>query len=249
MARPRGFNQKIGRPKSDEFLDTFKRLGTQKEVALNYDVSRATIFKWQRELGLRVEYHPYIPRAKLVRGYLSKLEDRTRVAQWLCDEGVISTTYDSKNNNTYLVVGGAMVDDHVLEEIGRILHERVNNQTKDPKPGCLPLKYVRIHSAEAYSLLDCIVNELLGLKRFEAESVIGYFPPSGIVKGRHSTDEFMFDAWVQYAEEIVSRWAKSNRTAVSDVVAKSVVRSWLSSRVARARYFRKDDPENQMKQT
>ncbi|HYB75530.1 MAG TPA: hypothetical protein VEC08_01090, partial [Nitrososphaerales archaeon] len=82
-----------------------------------------------------------------------------------------------KGDNTYLAVGGSMVDGYVLEEIGQIVNERVNNLTKSPRLGWMPMRYVRLHSAEAYALLAGIRNELLGLKRFEAETALHFFPP------------------------------------------------------------------------
>jgi DNA-binding XRE family transcriptional regulator len=214
-------------------------LGTQAEVAKFFDVSRATVWKWQKGLGLLIDYHPEVPRAKIVRGYLTKAVDRVRIAQWLCDEGAISTSYDLINDNTYLTVSGCMTDVHVLDKLGEIIHERVNNQTKIPRFGWMPLSFVKVHSAEAYALLLAIKNELVGLKRMEAEAALSFFPASGYLKGRHSTDEFMMNTWRNYAESVVSHWSIRKQAPITTAEKEKLVESWIANRVRRARYFRR----------
>ncbi|HEV2227059.1 MAG TPA: hypothetical protein VGR56_09695 [Nitrososphaerales archaeon] len=157
----------------------------------------------------------------------------------MCDEGAISTSYDLKNDNTYLTVGGGMTDVHVLGKLGEIIHERVKNQTKTPRFGWMPLSYIRIHSAEAYALLLTIKNELVGLKRMEAEAALRFFPASGYLKGRHSTDEFMLKAWRKYADSVISRWSLRKPAPLTTVEKKRLVESWMEKRIRRARYFRR----------
>jgi hypothetical protein len=102
----------------------------------------------------------------------------------------------------------------------------------------MPPSYVKILSAEAYALLVSVRNELLGLKRMEAESALKFFPPSGYLKGRHSTDEFMIGAWRVYAEGVVSKWSRRKRIPPSQAEQEKLVESWIVTRVKRARYFR-----------
>ncbi|HEV2137317.1 MAG TPA: hypothetical protein VGR53_00575 [Nitrososphaerales archaeon] len=131
-----------------------------------------------------------------------------------------------------------MTDGYVLERIGGIVHEKVNNQTKTPTFGWMPLSYVKILSAEAYALLVSIRKELLGLKRMEAEAVLKFFPPSGYLKGRHTTDEFMMRAWKRYANGVVSKWSRRKRIPFSQAEREKLVESWIETRVRRARRFR-----------
>jgi hypothetical protein len=238
VVHPRGYNKKANRPPANDILKSFAELGTQKEVARRYDVSRATVWKWQQQLGLNVQYHPEIPRAQLMTSYLSNQVDRVRLAQWICDEGTVSASYDLKNDNTYLVVGGSMTDSFVLEEIGRVTHERVSNETRTPTFGWMPMRYVRLYSAEAYALLVCIHDELLGLKRYEAEAALKFFPPCGYLHGRHSTDEFLKEAWRLYAEGVVRQWNGSRQKPISQAEMTRMVETWIELRVKRARYFR-----------
>jgi hypothetical protein len=229
---------KVPIPSREEITYLFGKLGTQRRVAECYDVSRATVLKWQRLLGLEIEYHSDIPRAQSIKVRLSKRIDRVRVAQWLCDEGSISTSYDSTNDNTYLAVSGQMVDCEVMEEIGRITNQNVNNGTVVPRLGWMPMGYVRLLSAEAYALLESIHSELLGLKRLEAEAALRFFPSCGLLHRRVTTDEFLKDAWRQFAELVVSHWNKKRQEPVSAELVKQMIDSWILSRTRRARYFR-----------
>jgi len=247
VVHPWGYNKKIAMPSPEALSKAFAELGTQKEVAMFFNVSKATVLKWEIQLGMNVESHREIPRAKVVVGLLSDAQDRVRIAQWICDEGTISTSYDLKGDNTYLAVGGSMVDGYVLEEIGKIVNGRVNNLTKSPRLGWMPMRYVRLHSAEAYALLAGIRNEL-GLKRFESEAALYFFPPCGYVHGRHSTDEFMLEAWHKYAEGVVSSWNRMSKVPLLPEEVNKIIGSWIESRVKRARYFRdRAQLESQMK--
>jgi hypothetical protein len=173
-----------------------------------------------------------------MRARLANPLDRVRVAQWICDEGTISTSFDAVNHSTYLTVGGSMVDGYVMQEIGRIIHERANNETTRLHPGWLPMRYLRIHSAEAYALLSEVYNELLGLKKLEAEAALGYFPPWGYVKGRHTTDEFMAQAWRQFAEFSVLRWNEMRKVPLARDKLGQAMESWFRLRIRRSRYYR-----------
>lgn len=132
-----------------------------------------------------------------------------------------------------------MTDVHVLDKLGEIIHERVNNQTETPRFGWMPLSFVKVHSAEAYALLSAIKDELVGLKRMEAEAALSFFPPSGYLKGRHSTDEFMMRAWRKYAESVISHWSIRKKAPLTSVEKEQLVESWIANRVRRARYFRR----------
>lgn len=211
-------------------------MGTQVEVAKNFDVSRATIAKWQRALGANIEYHPEIPRARAVERYLRKRADRVRIAQWICDEGWISTIYDFKTNDTFLTVGGQMTDTAVLKVIAEILHESVTKVTKTPHYGWLPVSAVKVRSAEAYALLRTIQKELFGLKRLEAEAALGFFPASGFLKGRHPTDEFMIPIWRTYAKGVLSEWNKKRDAPVTGAEEDAMLQSWMKKRIKKGKW-------------
>lgn len=131
-----------------------------------------------------------------------------------------------------------MTDTYVLREIARLIHERVNNQTKKPRSGWMPLAYVRVHSAEAYAMLGAIRKDLLGLKRLEAESALNYFPQSGYVKGRHSTDEFMRGAWREYSKRVISDWNERSGNRVTEDEEQELVRAWIATRSRKSTYYR-----------
>jgi DNA-binding XRE family transcriptional regulator len=211
-------------------------LGTQAEVAKSFDVSRATVAKWQRELGANIEYHPEIPRAKAIKEHLRKRIDRVRIAQWICDEGWISAIYDLKTNDTFLIVGGQMTDIAVLKVIAGILHESVTRGTGTPHYGWLPLSAVKVRSAEAYALLKAIRKELIGLKRLEAEAALKFFPASGFLKGRHPTDEFMEPIWRTYAKGVLSEWNKRSEVPVTAVEEEAILQSWMERRIKKGRW-------------
>ncbi len=238
MVKPWGYNEPISMPTKKTLLGAFARLGTQREVALSFDVSRATILKWQRLNQLSIQYHPEMPKRKRMKRLLTRRTHRVRVAQWLADEGTITTIYDKKNNSTYLSVAGQMTDLFALEEISKIMGTRVNNGTTVPVDGWMPMSYVRVNGAEAYVLLETIRSQLIGLKGMQAEEALKYFPKSGLMKGRHSTDEFMMPAWNRYAIGVLLRWNQRRPAPLSTETLQQLAASWIAARVKRARRYR-----------
>ncbi len=217
--------------------EAFDNLGTQIAVADFFDVSRPTVLEWAKEYNLSTVSRPEIPRARRMSENMSKLEDRVRVAQWIIDEGSVSSYYNAINDNTVLCVSGEMADLHSLKLIGRILCARVNNARTDMRDGWMPLSYIRVSSAAAYSLLRSIRTELVGLKREEAEAALLFFPTRGRVKGRHTTTEFLIPAWITYARENVLEWNKNRLKPVSEQEATRLINSWILARVKRAKMF------------
>lgn len=193
--------------------------------------------KWQRELGISIEYHREIPRAEVVKRYLRRRPDRVRIAQWLCDEGWISTIYDSKTDATYLIVGGDMTDVDVLNAIAGILHENVTRD-RMARYGWLPVSAVRVRTAEAYALLQALREELVGLKKMEAEAALRFFPPSGVLRGRHSTDEFMFPVWLTFAKRVIAEWDKKGSFPLTREERAGILDSWLGMRLRKGRWNR-----------
>src|ERR1700687_4983164 len=110
MARALGVNTPIPMPPRKQLEEAFDNLGTQIAVADYFDVSRPTLLKWAELHEVAVQSRPEIPRAKRMSTYLSRLQDRVRVAQWIADEGSVSSRYDSINDSTVLSVTGQMTD-------------------------------------------------------------------------------------------------------------------------------------------
>ncbi len=208
------------------------------EVAKFFDVSKPTVLKWQRELAVNVEYHPEIPRAKAIKCYLRKQSDRTRVAQWICDEGRISTIHDSELDETFLIVGGNMTDVEVLKRIAEILHEKATRDTGSPHPRWLPVSAVKVRSAEAYALLQAIHEELVGLKKMEAEAALGFFPQTGFLRGTHPTAEFMTSVWKAHGRNVIAEWNRRNPAPVSPAQEGLLLKTWLSNRLRKGKWNR-----------
>jgi hypothetical protein len=78
---------------------------------------------------------------------------------------------------------------------------------------------------------------LVGLKLQEAVEAMRFFPPSGITKGRHTTDEFLEGAWLKYARRSLYEWNSRRRVKLNDDELESKARSWVVGRARRARRF------------
>ncbi|HYB75531.1 MAG TPA: hypothetical protein VEC08_01095 [Nitrososphaerales archaeon] len=57
VVHPWGYNKKIAMPSPEALSKAFAELGTQKEVAMFFNVSKATVLKWEIQLGMNVESH------------------------------------------------------------------------------------------------------------------------------------------------------------------------------------------------
>jgi hypothetical protein len=237
MGKLGGYRRTLPMPARERLRKAFLDLGTQTAVADFFNVTRPTILKWATRYSISVESRPEILRAKRLTSLLSDPRDRVRVAQWLVDEGSISTSYDAKNDNTFLTVSGAMVDIDTLNVVGRILGSNVNCERYPSHLGWLPMSCTKLRSAEAYALLKSLRGELLGLKAMEAVAALAYFPASGYLPGRHTTDEFLLPVWKLYSSRVVTEWNKKRRLQLTEDQLERMAKAWVSSRVKRARTF------------
>jgi len=80
-----------------------------------------------------------------------------------------------------------------------------------------------------------LLKELTGLKRLEAEAALNFFPPSGIVKGKVTTDVYMGTVWRHFARESVEVWNRKRRSKLSTLQLDDIVEAWIQNRTARAR--------------
>jgi translation initiation factor 1 (eIF-1/SUI1) len=221
-------------PHPEQLQEAFQRLGTVTAVARVYGVSRWTVYRWTKKLNLEPELRPEIPIHHLLSGLLSEKVVRTRVAQWIVDEASISIAYNSRTGTTSLMLAGAMNDDSAMDAIAQALDVRVGSGATPPK-GRLPMHTIRIQGPKAYGLLGLVLKELTGLKAMEAKVALSFFPPSGIVKGKLTTDVYMGTVWRQFARESVEEWNRRRRKKLSLVQIEEIVEAWILNRTARAR--------------
>ncbi len=236
MSRSNGeANRKARQPGRIELEEAFARLGTQTAVAERFGVTRATILTWALKCGFKVASHPEIGRARVIERLLADPIDRARLAQWLIDEGTVSVSYDTVQDTTRLVVAGGMTDVEAMSRIAGILNAPVTNAAVKFDGPILPVFSIVLRSAEAYAVLRVLQPELVGLKADEAKAALAYFPPSGYMRGRHTTDEFLIAIWRDFATRVVHRWnAKKKMPLDGDSLAK-IVERWMEGRINRAR--------------
>ncbi|MCS4539415.1 MAG: hypothetical protein HYU03_01820 [Thaumarchaeota archaeon] len=161
--------------------------------------------------------------------------DRARLAQWLVDEGTVSVSYDAVQNTTRLVVAGAMTDVEAISRIAGILNAPVTNTGVNFDRPILPAFSIVLRSAEAYAVLRILQTELVGLKAEEAEAALAYFPPSGYMRGRHTTDEFLLPIWRDFATGVVHRWNARKKLPLDGDSLTKIVDRWMEGRINRAR--------------
>ena len=216
-------------------------MGTLSEVARLHGVHHSTVAKWLKKNGLVVEPHPEKKWERLVRRLLERESDRIRVAQWIMDEGTISLAYHIRLSTTSLIIMGGMNDVDALSPIANILESRISS-SKLTNPGTLPMHVIRIQGAKAYAILEVIRNHLAGLKRLEAEAVLAALPRSGVLRGRHTTDEFYLEVWKTFAVRCLETWNSRKRMKMSEDERHKFAATWVTHRVARAkRWSRKSD--------
>jgi len=167
---------------------------------------------------------------------MSRSEDRSMVSQWLMDEGSVSVCYSRQYDSTQLLVCGSMNDYEVLSRISEVLRVAISS-SKSPSLTTLPMGAIRVQSARAYALLEVLLPNLVGLKAKEATAALAFFPPSGKMAGRHTTDEFLFHVWKTYALKTLLEWNSRRRVKISQEEIESRGTSWLESRIARSRRF------------
>jgi hypothetical protein len=232
-----GGERRIQRDPAKEVLErAFSELGTHKAVAAAFGVSRAVVGKWLSKNGMKVISRPEVGAANYVRRLMCKDEDRRIVARWLVDEGSVSVRYLGKTNLTSLIVCGSMNDFDALSPIASILGVPITC-SRSPSGTVLPLGMVKVHAAKAYALLGLIQDHLVGLKAMEARAALFFFPPSGSLRGRHTTDEFLVEVWKQFARESLHQWNSRRRVKQPDRVLEELATSWVEGRIRRARRF------------
>ncbi|HEV2226614.1 MAG TPA: hypothetical protein VGR56_07410 [Nitrososphaerales archaeon] len=90
-------------------------------------------------------------------------------------------------------------------------------------------------SAKAYALLENLLPYMAGLKLLEARAALSFFPRSGIVSGRHTTDEFMGQIWREFAISSLEKWNARRRKKLTDSELANMAKTWLEGRIRRAR--------------
>lgn len=221
-------------PSPEVLLDAFQSLGTTVAVASSFGVSRRTVYRWTRKLGLQPESRPEVKVERLLSSLLTEVVKRTRIAQWIVDEASISVAYNSRTDSTSLLVAGAMNDVSAMESIAQILSVNLCVGTK-PQEGRLPTHILRVQGMKAYSLLGLIMEELTGLKALEAKAALAFFPPGGFIKGKLTTDVYMVGAWRQFARQSTDVWNAKRRTKLSEQQLDDLVEAWILNRITRAR--------------
>jgi hypothetical protein len=223
-------------PSANEIQIAFASLGTHKRVASSFGFSRRKLARLLVKYNLEVVSEPHVFYANQTRVYLQDKIERARLAQWIIDEGSISVNFDSQRNRTILVISGSMNDFDAIALIARIVHKPLTT-SKPPEPRVLPHMKIRLESARAYAALEVLLDFLVGLKHLEAEAALRFFSPSGRVKGRHTTDEFLLPAWKEFATKTLTAWNSLKEFPLAARKLESYANSWLQGRIARSRRF------------
>lgn len=211
-------------------------LGTYSEVADAFGMSRAVVKRWMRKYDLKIPSRPEIKLANQMRLLISNNEDRDRVAQWLMDEGSVTVSYFVRPDYTILIVCGSMNDYVVLSRISSILGVPITS-SRVPSATILPVGAVRVQGARAYALLETLLPHLAGLKASEAKAALAFFPQTGRITGRHTTDEFLVSVWKEFAVSSLKSWNARRRRKLSDDELVNLSRTWVEGRIRRARRF------------
>ena len=229
--------RRIGTDPPSNILETaFSELGTYSAVASAFGVSRDVVGRWIRKYGLVITPHPEAGLANAMRRRLGAPEDTVRVSQWLTDEGSVSVAYFRRGDYTMLIVCGSMNDYAVLSALSGILDTPITS-SKSPGSTTLPMGAIRIQSARAYALLQVIGPHLVGLKAMETKAALAYFPSSGLVRGRHTTDEFFLPVWKDFALDTLCSWNSRRRVKIRQEAILVRAEKWVEGRTRRARRF------------
>ena len=221
-------------PSSEQILKAFDNLGTQSSVAVFFGVSRRTVERWTKKLNIQPKRRPEVPITQLISTSLSSPEARTRVAQWIVDEASITVAYNRRFDTTSLMVIGAMYDSKTMELIAQDLDVKVFSGT-EPIFSRLPTHVIKVQGPKAYSLLGLLSRELTGLKASEAKAALAFFPVSGLLRGRVTTDLFMESVWKEFAIECVESWNRRRKEKKAPDQLQGMIDAWMHNRVARAR--------------
>ncbi|MDA4126528.1 MAG: hypothetical protein OK452_04905 [Thaumarchaeota archaeon] len=231
-----GQRRTVRDPPRSVLSKAFDELGTYSEVADAFGVSRTVVERWIEKYDLNIPSRPEIKLANQMRLLISSDEDRNRVSQWLMDEGSVTVSYFVRPNYTILVVCGSMNDFAVLSRISSILGVPITS-SKVPSTTILPVGAVRVQGAKAYALLETLLPHLMGLKASEAKAALAFFPQSGRVKGRHTTDELFLPVWKEFAIGSLRSWNARRRKKLSDDELVSLAGTWVEGRIKRAHRF------------
>ncbi|MGD0638382.1 MAG: hypothetical protein ABSA72_10135 [Nitrososphaerales archaeon] len=221
-------------PTAEEILNAFHNLGTQTSVATFFGVSRRTLRRWTKSLELHPEIRPEIPIGQVLSGLLSDPSIRARIAQWIVDEASITVAHSRRYGTTSLLVVGAMNDYRAMEVIAGALGATIMSGPS-PKKARLPTHVIKIQGVRAYSLLGLLSRELTGLKALEAKAALSYFTPSGIVKGKLTTEVFMGEVWREFATQSAETWNKKRRMKLTSQQIEEMIQAWIQNRIDRAR--------------
>lgn len=235
-AYPSGERRIAKLPPKELIVTAFGELGTEAAVASAFGVARQTVKHWAKVYGIQIVSHPEAGLASLMRRQLTRDTDKCKVSQWLMDEGSVSVAYHKLPDHTILLVCGSMNDYEVLTTISAIMNSPITS-SKPPGPTSLPMGAVRVVSARAYALLETIYPYLVGLKAKEAEAALRFFPSSGIVRGRHTTDEFLLPVWEDFSLDVLHQWNQRRRVKISKQEILEGAKRWVDARVRRARRF------------
>jgi len=223
-------------PNPEVIKQAFDELGTHNAVAAAFGVTRHVVTRWISLYHLEVKSRPEVRHSNFVKEALASSGDRIRVAQWVMDEGSVGVTYFSRTDLTSLLVGGGMNDFEAINAISTVLKtpyecSRTSHST------ALPMMGVRMSSAKAYALLETILPHMYGLKAMEAKEALVFFPSSGILRGRHTTDEFLSSVWKEFAITSLRSWSARRRQHLSVEEIQKRAEAWVEGRIFRARRF------------
>ena len=214
----------------------FDELGTQNAVAAAFGVTRHVVTRWISCFKLDVKSRPEVRHSNFVKEVLASQSDRIRVAQWVMDEGSVGVTHSSRNDLTSLLVGGGMNDFDAIRAISAILRTPYCS-TRTSHSIALPMLGFQIRSAKAYALLETILPHMYGLKAMEARAALSFFPRTGTLKGRYTTDEFLLPVWEEFAITSLRAWSARRRKPLSSEEIQRRAKAWVEGRIRRARRF------------
>jgi hypothetical protein len=223
-------------PPPEIVLKAFDELGTNNAVAAAFGVTRHVVARWVSLYGMNVTSRPEVRHSNFVRRCLAEQGDKIRVGQWIMDEGSVGVTYFKRTNYTSLLVCGSMNDFEALDLISRILQTPCNC-SRSGRINTLPLLGVRMYSSKAYALLETVLPHMAGLKAMEARAALAFLPPTGMVSGKHTTDEFLTPVWREFALLSLKSWSARRRQKIEDDELEILAKEWVEGRIKRARRF------------
>jgi hypothetical protein len=233
---PSGQRRTVKDPPPHTVAKAFEELGTYSSVASAFGVTRRVVSRWISFYGLNLVSMPGLKLAMEMRTRLARAGDREIVGQWLMDEGCVTVGYFVRTDSTILIVCGSMNDFAVLSRISSILVVPIVS-SKNPGGTTLPMGSVRVQGARAYALLQILKPHLRGLKLLEAEAALRFFPASGTIPGRHTTDEIFATEWDGYARSTLREWNLRRRFPENPEKIEEWAVTWVEGRIRRARRF------------